>query len=323
MTVYQVYGLTIDSPRPIFGDAPETEQDADYRLVVSDEEVPAHEARGDDILLTYQYDDAYYFAERLDDGRIVFVFVGACEFALSPDTGLVVVTRHAGADPGIEDVLGSGALPAFLLYLRGVLVLHASAVEIDGRIVAFTGGSGRGKSTMATLMCAAGAAILTDDLLRVDFDGDGGVRAGKGSADLRLRKGADTLAADFAGTAPERGSTADDRQIVRPAVRARDAQRLAAIFLPIPDRASSDVRIERLHSSQALFVLLNSPRIFGWLDPEVRTTQFRHLGRLVERVPFYFVHVPWGPPFAPGIAQAIAAELDLGRAPTDVSFTAP
>lgn len=322
MTTYRVYGLTIDSARPIFGDAPTTEDPAEFCLIVEQEEVEEHGPAGGALLLRFQHEDAHYYAERLVDGTVRFVFVGACEFLLDPSSGRVRVRRHAGAATAIEDVLSSGALPAFLLYLRGVLVLHASAVDVGGRIVAFTGGSGRGKSTMATLMCAAGAAILTDDLLRVDFAEDGRALAGKGSADLRLRKGADTLAMNFVDGVPARSVTADDRQVLRPQARAVGGRELSAVFLPIPDREASETRMERLRPSQAMFVLLNSPRIFGWLDPEVRATQFAHLARLAERVPFFFVHVPWGPPFASGIADAIAAELDNDREATDVRLTA-
>ncbi|HSJ27072.1 MAG TPA: hypothetical protein VLB67_02610, partial [Acidimicrobiia bacterium] len=50
------------------------------------------------------------------------------------------------------------------------LTLHASAVGIDGRIVAFVGESGVGKSTLAWALVKAGADPVSDDLLPIRFD---------------------------------------------------------------------------------------------------------------------------------------------------------
>jgi hypothetical protein len=52
-----------------------------------------------------------------------------------------------------------------VLSRRGRLVLHASAVSWNGKVSAFIGRSGAGKSTMAAACAAAGAKIVTDDCL--------------------------------------------------------------------------------------------------------------------------------------------------------------
>ncbi|WP_337972137.1 hypothetical protein [Methanobacterium petrolearium] len=57
-----------------------------------------------------------------------------------------------------------------LLMQRGMLVLHASAVNIDGGAVAFIGCCGDGKSTIATTMNKIGYSFVTDDILTVKFD---------------------------------------------------------------------------------------------------------------------------------------------------------
>lgn len=86
-------------------------------------------------------------------------------------------TITVGALPGTPEanvrlfLLGSAS--AILIYQRGLLPLHANAIEIDGRAVAFLGESGAGKSTLAAWFNDRGARILSDDVCVVGF-GDGG-----------------------------------------------------------------------------------------------------------------------------------------------------
>jgi len=94
--------------------------------------------------------------------------------------------------------------------LRGMEVLHASAVCLDGRAVAFLGRSGAGKTTLATRLLARGARLLTDDVLALTTDG-ASVWGHRGGAVARID--ADTV----------RGMTAAERAALGP-VEARGAK---------------------------------------------------------------------------------------------------
>jgi hypothetical protein len=52
--------------------------------------------------------------------------------------------------------------------LRGMELLHASAVNLDGRAHAFSGRSGQGKSSIAAHLVSLGATALTDDVLALE-----------------------------------------------------------------------------------------------------------------------------------------------------------
>jgi hypothetical protein len=54
---------------------------------------------------------------------------------------------------------------------QGLDLLHASAVELEGRAVAFTGASGVGKTSLTAQLVARGYGFITDDVLAVDTDG--------------------------------------------------------------------------------------------------------------------------------------------------------
>lgn len=59
------------------------------------------------------------------------------------------------------------------LSMRGKLVFHGSAVEVDDAAVAFVAESGRGKSTLAASFACNGFRFLTDDGLVVEPCGSG------------------------------------------------------------------------------------------------------------------------------------------------------
>ena len=54
---------------------------------------------------------------------------------------------------------------------QGLDLLHASAVELGGRAVAFTGAPGIGKTSLAAQLVARGHGFVTDDVLAVETDG--------------------------------------------------------------------------------------------------------------------------------------------------------
>lgn len=81
-------------------------------------------------------------------------------------------------------VLGAGL--GVLLHQRGLLVLHASAVAIDDRVVGFIGAKGWGKSTTVAALHQRGHALISDELLVVRFDDLGQPRVIPGSPQIKL-----------------------------------------------------------------------------------------------------------------------------------------
>lgn len=240
--------------------------------------------------------------------RAVLRYPGLCEFVGDPDLADITVALHPGADPGLIPVLAAGALVAVHLKLRHELVMHASAVQLDGRALAFVGASGMGKSTLAAVLCRNGCGLVSDDVLRVDLTDSTLVRVHSGSTENRLRISARELAGTAASDAVR--PTADGRLALRPPTVAGDPLPLAACVVPRPTRKVVDVAVQRLPASQALLRMIQFPRVVGWCEPASAACEFQALADLVERVPIFEALVPWGPPFRPevlaGLLEAVA-----------------
>jgi hypothetical protein len=322
-----LYGLRVVSDLPLHVDRP-TGFDGEPDLVITlagERPAPDDEPAGR-LLASYVEDDRAYFTfVTTPAGDHLLRFHRTAEFVVSADLRNVAIFLAPGADPGLAAVLVTGTLMSFILLMRGVPLLHASAVDLGGRALAFVGYAGKGKSTMATVMCAAGARIITDDVLRLDVAGSV-VQAHLGATEARLRKSAVELAATFGGQPSSRPSvrkTSDDRDAVQLLAADDDLLPLAAIVVPEPRRDIDRVELVRLSASEALLQLARYPRIVGWVGRDVLAGQFQHLADIVERVPVLLGNVPWGPPFAADIAPTLLEQAGLAIEPATGALDQP
>jgi hypothetical protein len=305
-----LYGLRISSELPLLQGRRSCRHDDPDLVITVGEQIAQQEVppAGEQLLhFAPEDDEPYYSFARRGHGGYVLRFFQTCDFVLSEDLRRAEVRLMHDADVGVAGVLGAGALLSFVLAMQGIPVLHASAVQIADSGVAFVGYSGMGKSTMATLMCASGARLITDDVLRVAVDDIPRCRLGGG--ELRLRKAADDLAQRFDGSLGRR-RTADQRDALAPTMATEDRLPLRAIIFPRPRRDIDTVAVQQLAPVEALLTLVRFPRLLGWLDETVQAQQFELLAGLAQQVPCSFADVPWGPPFAADVAIEIREQID-------------
>jgi hypothetical protein len=65
-----------------------------------------------------------------------------------------------------------GPVRGFVMLLRGIVCLHASAIAVDGKAIALLGPAGSGKSTTAAAFSERGYSILAEDVVTLDDRGD-------------------------------------------------------------------------------------------------------------------------------------------------------
>jgi hypothetical protein len=97
---------------------------------------------------------------------------GIARFLLT-NGNAIVYQPGPKAQPGDIGAFVTGAAFGVLLHQRGLMVLHASSVSVNGRAALFMGPSGAGKSTLAAALLQRGYPLVTDDFCAVGYDAAG------------------------------------------------------------------------------------------------------------------------------------------------------
>ncbi len=183
--------------------------------------------------------------------------------------------------------------------LQGLEVLHASAVGIEGKAVAFTAPSGTGKSSLAAHLVAAGATFLTDDVLALErgprgvLAHPGPARAGVAAHELR------SMTPDGRNRLGRRVGAADKSYFAPPPA-------LSALPLALLYRVTRSPRLARLELREQVppeprTVLASS--FLSYLDTKERLlNQLAICDRVASSVRLYDLELP-----ASVSAQAAAA----------------
>jgi hypothetical protein len=270
MFSYSAYGLTIESEIDLPELSPGLEGPPDIIIRAGridgfepNIEDRKHRAEIDDI--RFSYDEAGRF--RVERGSEI------------------IVDPAPGADPRFLRVCLLGPVLAALLHQRGLLVLHGSAITIDGVAIAFLGGKGWGKSTLAACMQSRGHGFLTDDVVAVKADSTAAVQLIPGFPHLKLwPSSVDFLGMDLEKMArvhpglDKRGYRLDHEFSMGP---------LALSSIYVLDIGEEE-EIERIEPREALIELVRHTYLAKYLEPTGTTAMhLRQCSRVVSSVPIY------------------------------------
>jgi hypothetical protein len=101
---------------------------------------------------------------RLDDHDVLH-FPGIADFFAF--AGHIAYQPFLPVDYALIETFLLGIVMSYCLESRGTPILHASAVQVDDRLVAFIADSGGGKSTLAAALVRAGFLLVSDDILPI------------------------------------------------------------------------------------------------------------------------------------------------------------
>ncbi|MEA2684634.1 MAG: hypothetical protein QOK05_2962 [Chloroflexota bacterium] len=223
--------------------------------------------------------------------------------------GEVVVNPIEGHRPSILRLVLLGPVMAILLQLRGALVLHGSAVAVDGAAAVFVGDTGAGKSTTAGALVRAGSRLLADDLVVVAGGGDR-PHVEAGAPYLRLMPESLLALGEEPANLPRLRMDHEKRLQGRVAEFARTPMPLAAIYVLGVGPA---VGIEAISAADGLAEVLRQAYCADLLPPSGLPAMFALCAAVAGAVPVRRL----GRPQALGRLADVAAEVrsDLRPAP--------
>jgi len=195
---------------------------------------------------------------------------------------------------------------SFALASHGREGLHASAVEVDGRAIILAGDTGRGKSTLATALCGAGARLLADDLTIVRLGDEGEPLTMPGSTKTWLVR---DVAASLAGRAIEEG-TRPHKVRVGAVDYAKEEAPVGAMYLLAFGEGEPQIG-EPLPATDAVVNVFGALFNMRVTSAERRAVQFRVATEIAARVPVR--RIQWQPDA--DAARTLAARIitDLRR----------
>ena len=246
--------------------------------------------------------DGAFHSVTYADGTRVFVDAAAANvWAEGPEAA------------GVEDTATYLLGPAlgFVLRLRGVTCLHASAVALGGRAVAFVGNAGAGKSSLAAAFAQLGHSVLTDDVAPIT---DHGRHFEIQPAYPRVRLWPDSVEALF--------GSPDELPVITPGWDKRfldlNAPRrfepsplpLGAIYFLGARRRGELPEFVGLEGPEGLIALVSDTYTSRWLDRGLRAKEFDLLARVAEHVPLRRVHPVDDASALPDLCDAILRDLE-------------
>jgi hypothetical protein len=227
-----------------------------------------------------------WYASYEEDGECLLVLPPTGAFMLEPAAGRVTVDFRDSDEELLEHRLASSAI-CTLLALRGDLVLHAGAVEVNGRALIFCGPTTRGKSTLVRVLGESGQPILGEDGIAISLEGE--PHAFPGARGVRVRNG------------DARGVTL----VPDPGPRPPQASAVAAVVLL--EERGAELSLRRLERAEALTRL--TPNLVHSGATGSIGAAFGRLARLLGGVPAYSASLPDDLGALPEAAKSLLAKL--------------
>jgi hypothetical protein len=247
------------------------------------------------------------------DGHFRVTYGDGAEFVIDASASEVFGISR-GEALTLEDLLVylQGPILGFVLRLRGVTCLHASAAVAEGRAFGVVGGGGIGKSTSAAIFARMGLPVLTDDVLAL--------RDGTTAFDVhpglpRVLLWSESVRALFGDpeALPRIVGAWDKRylDLTLPGYRfGQQAAPLGALYV-LGERLAPDAtpEITPLRGASAMAHLLANTYANDFLDADLRARELEVLGRLASRVPIRLVRAPDDRAKAAQVCEAMLADL--------------
>ncbi len=252
-------------------------------------------ANGDDWLTFYRVENGYLLR-----------FPNLADFEVSKDGHSVRGWAVPGASAAAFQHLLLNQVQPLALSRQGKLVLHASAVDVDGHGLAFVGASGRGKSTLAASFATGGSRFLTDDGLHLEWS-ECGCLIVPSHPSIRLWEDSqDALISASVTVAEPLNFTTKARLLAGTDIAFCNEKRPLRRIYYLTEKNVQTPVIEAMKSAAALVALANDSFLLDVREHESLALRFNDLSRLANLPIHYFLDYPRRYEDLPLVREAIA-----------------
>jgi hypothetical protein len=233
-------------------------------------------------------DPAFVLTEHGQGKYYDLAYSDGARFFVDETAGRMWGTTHPPLLPEDISLYFLGPVMGFLLRHHHVTCLHASAVELQGHAVLFTGDAGFGKSTTAAALALRGAPVLCEDIVPIELIGSS-YWAIPGYPRVCLWPDAVAKLVGDVDSLPRLSPNWEKRYLPLDGVRANFAAEkkpLGLIYLFGERSSGGDApRIEEVRPREALLGLVQNTYMNWLLDRDQRAVEFDELWKVVQSVP--------------------------------------
>jgi hypothetical protein len=324
---YSLFGLSLSSNLPIPGlplwNSAVAPPEIQLRLGVAPDIdlLPQSERHSKKLTYVSVYTDdlgrpALRVWETLQGDFLHFVYSDATEFWLDRKGSIVWATwpDQLSLENATSYLLGP--VLGFVLRLRGVVCLHASAVAFANRCVAFVGAAGAGKSTTAAAFARLGQAVVSDDIVGL-IEREGRFFVLPAYPHLCLWPESVKMLYGSADALPRLVHDWDKRRLALGQDGTRFENRmlpLDAVYILGARLSAVGPEVNAISSSEALLSLVPNTYATNLLDRDMRATEFAVLSRLASSIPVRIVHPSDDPNRIEDLCRVIRADFETQNA---------
>ena len=315
-----IYGLGVTANRTIPGVPPSKIASEDLHITFGSLPGWLDQIRDAEIEISYVAD---YQSDCGEPALRVFRLLGGAfyKFCYSDQTEFVV--DQAGAEIWakwvepltIEDTATYllGPVLGFVMLLRGIVCLHASAIAVGDKAIALLGPAGAGKSTTAAAFSTLGYGILAEDVVTLDDGGDQFL-ARPGYPCIRLWPAAVAALYGSETQLPLLTPNWNKRYLELTNQFRREPLPLAAIY-HLAERCDDSAApfVERLDQQQGLLALIANTYATKLMDKQMRAREFELLTRVWSNVPVRRVTPNADPNRIPELCDCILKDFERSR----------
>jgi hypothetical protein len=223
--------------------------------------------------------------------QVLFSIDGVAKFMVSQGKEILIERAATAEDSEVRLFLLGSAFGA-LLFQRGLLPLHGSAIEVHGRSVVILADCGLGKSTLAGVFHNRGYRILADDVCVVSMTEDGSPVILPGYPQLKL--GMD--AARKLGKDPESLPRIHPREekigLLLQEEFCRDPLPLSRLYV-LETSSNGEFDLEPLKGVEKLTAIINNTYRLGFLKGlGVKASHFKQCVAVAKQAPLTRVTRP-------------------------------